>query len=82
MPMITVNMDKARAIAHTHRREARAQEFAPYDKIVALQVPGQNAADAETARAAIRAKYSTIQANIDAATTVEGLQTILAALPS
>ena len=65
--MIVINLDKAKAIGHDMRRAARAEEFAPYDKIIAAQIPGQSATDAEAARAAIRAKYADMQAAIDAA---------------
>ncbi len=52
--MIVINLDKAKVIGHDMRRAARAEEFAPYDKIIAAQIPGQSAADAEAVRAAIR----------------------------
>jgi hypothetical protein len=31
--MITINIDKAKTIAHDKRREARAEEFKPHDEI-------------------------------------------------
>jgi len=76
--MITINIDKAKAIAHDIRREARAEEFKPLDEIIAKQIPGASAQEAEAARQAIRDKYVAIQADIDAAATVEDLK---AALP-
>ena len=75
--MITINVTKARTIAHDKRREARAKEFEPYDNAIAKQIPGQSDG-AETARAAIRAKYATMQTAIDAASTVDELK---AAMP-
>jgi hypothetical protein len=48
--MITVNIDKAKAIAHDKRREARSVEFQPYDDAIAKQIPGQMTG-AEEARA-------------------------------
>jgi len=75
--MITVNMDKAKQIGHTMRREARAEEFAPYDKIIAAQIPGQNAQEAEVARQAIREKYATIQQAINEASTPEEIKVAL-----
>jgi len=75
--MITVNMDKAKQIGHTMRREARAEEFAPYDKIIAAQIPGQNAQEAEVARQAIREKYATIQQAINEASTPEEINVAL-----
>ena len=75
--MIAINLDKAKAIGHDMRRTARAEEFAPYDKIIAAQIPGQSAADAEAARAAIRAKYAAMQSAIDGAATPEEIKTAL-----
>jgi len=69
--MIRINLDKAKAIAHNERRNARAKEFAPYDEIIAKQIPGASATEAEKARAAIREKYAAIQVSIDAALVAE-----------
>lgn len=77
--MITVNLGKAKIIGHDMRRAARAEEFAPYDKIIAAQIPGQNAVDAESARAAIRIKYAAMQTAIDAAATPEEIKAALEA---
>ena len=77
--MISINLDKAKAIGHGMRRAARAEEFAPYDKIIAAQIPGQSAADAETARAAIRAKYAAMQMAIDAAASPDEIKASLGA---
>ena len=73
--MIIINIDKAKAIAHDVRRAKRAQEFAPLD--VKATIPSEAAA-AEAARQAIRDKYAQIQADIDAATTVDKLKTVMA----
>ena len=72
--MITVNIDKAKGIAHGIRREARAEEFKPFDEIIAKQIPGTTAQEAEAARQAIRDKYTTMQAAIEACGTVEELK--------
>jgi hypothetical protein len=77
---VTIDMDKAKELTHVIRRAARATEFAPYDDIIAKQIPGADATAAEAARAEIRAKYETIQNNVDACTTPEALQTIIAEL--
>lgn len=66
--MITINMDKAKVIGHDMRRNARENEFAPYDKVIAAQIPGNDLVQAEAARQAIREKYAQIQDDIDAAT--------------
>lgn len=63
--MITVNHTKAVAIAHGMRRAARAKEFAPFDDVIAKQIPGE-AAVAEAARESIRQKYAQLQLEIDA----------------
>ena len=72
--MITVNINKAKAIAHDRRRVARAEEFKPHDEIIMKQIPGANAAAAEAARAAIRAKYSDMQDQIEAAVTPDEIK--------
>ena len=77
MSIITVNLTKAKSISHDLRRQARAKEFEPYDKIIQLQIPGTSATDAETERVKIRTKYAIIQDNIDNATDVQTLTTII-----
>lgn len=74
--MITINVDKAKTIAHDIRRAARAEEFKPYDDAIAKQIPGQMEG-AEAARQAIRDKYAAIQTQIDAATTPEEIKAAL-----
>jgi len=76
--MITVNIDKAKGIAHDMRRAARAEELKPFDDIIAKQIPGTTAQEAEAARQAIRDKYEVVQAAIEAAGTVDEIK---AALP-
>ena len=76
--MITINIDKAKTIAHDKRREARAEEFKPYDEIIMKQIPGADSTAAEAARAAIRTKYSEMQTAIDSASTVDDIK---AAMP-
>jgi hypothetical protein len=73
--MITINIDKAKTIAHDARRTARSAEFAPLD--IKATIPSEATA-AEAARAAIRAKYTTMQTAIDAATTADAIK---AAMP-
>ena len=73
--MITINIDKAKAIAHDKRRQARSAEFAPLD--IKATIPSEAVA-AEAARALIRTKYATMQAEIDAATTTDAIK---AAMP-
>ena len=73
--MITININKAKAIAHDKRREARSAEFAPLD--IKATIPSEAVA-AEAARALIRTKYAAMQIAIDSATTVD---TIKSAMP-
>ena len=61
------NIDKCRAIGHDIRRAKRAEEFAPHDEVIAKQIPGKDAAQAEAKRQEIRDKYSAVQDVIDAA---------------
>ena len=68
------NPDKAKDIAHEKRREARSKEFAPLD--VEATIPSR-AAQAETARQAIRNKYAVMQTQMDAAANVEELKALL-----
>jgi hypothetical protein len=72
--MITINIDKAKDIAHNMRRAARAAEFAPLD--IKATIPSEAAA-AEAARQFIRDKYADIQIAIDAATTVNGIKSAM-----
>ncbi|CAB5218039.1 hypothetical protein UFOVP205_51 [uncultured Caudovirales phage] len=74
--MITINITKAKAIAHDKRRSARAEEFKPYDDAIAKQIPNQTDG-AEAARVAIRAKYATMQTAIDAATTIDEIKAVM-----
>jgi hypothetical protein len=76
--MITINLDKAKSIAHDKRRAARAEEFKPYDEVIMKQIPGADAIAAEAARQEIRDKYAYMQTDIDSASTPEELKEILA----
>lgn len=73
--MITINIDKAKDIAHAKRREARSAEFAPLD--IKATIPSEATA-AEAARQAVRDKYTAMQTAIDSASTVDEIK---AAMP-
>ena len=73
--MIIVNIDKAKAIAHDKRREARSAEFAPLD--IKATIPSEATA-VEAARQVIRDKYAAMQTAINSASTVAGIK---AAMP-
>lgn len=73
---LIVDVSKAKSIGHELRRAARAEEFKPFDEVIAKQIPGA-AAGAEAERQAIRDKYALIQNQIDAADTPEEIKTAL-----
>lgn len=75
--MISINITKAKAIAHDMRRAARAEEFKPHDEIIMKQIPGVDAVAAEAARQAIRDKYSAMQTAIDTAATPDEIKAAL-----
>jgi len=74
---VTEDLPKAKEIAHTTRREKRAEEFAPHDEVISKQIPGVDADAAEAARATIRTKYADMQTAIDAASTTAEIKTAL-----
>lgn len=71
---IVIDVNKAKAIGHDMRRAARSAEFAPLD--IKATIPSEANA-AEAARQAVREKYATIQAQIDAATTPDEIKVAL-----
>jgi hypothetical protein len=76
--MITINLAKAKDIAHKKRRAARTEEFKPLD--VKATIPAE-AVTAEAARQVIRDKYATMQAQMDLAATVDELKALLPEVP-
>jgi hypothetical protein len=72
--MIIINIDKAKAIAHDKRREARSAEFAPLD--IKATIPSE-ATEAETARQAVRDKYAAMQTAIDLASTIDEIKAVM-----
>jgi hypothetical protein len=75
--MISIDMTKAKDIAHDRRRAARSAEFAPLD--IKATIPAEATA-AEQARQAVRQKYAEIQTDIDTASDVTSLKQIVEAL--
>jgi len=75
--VITEDVTKSKVLAHGIRRGKRAAEFKPHDDTISLNIPGTDTSAAETARAAIRTKYATMQTNIDNATNIAGIETAL-----
>jgi hypothetical protein len=73
------DLDKCRAIGHDIRRTKRAEEFQPFDEVIAKQIPGKDSAQAEAKRQEIRDKYSEVQDAIDAAESPEEIKASLEA---
>jgi len=73
------DLDKCKEIGHDRRRQQRAEEFAPYDDVIAKQIPGVDAAEAEAKRQEIRDKYALIQDVIEGASTPDEIKTALEA---
>jgi len=77
--MITINLDKAKSIAHNKRRAKREELFAPHDAVIMKQIPGKDATAAEQARADIRLADSLVQETINNATDVNQIKSALVA---
>jgi hypothetical protein len=71
---IAINLNKAKTIVHDIRRAKRTAEFAPLD--IKATIPSE-ATTAEAARQAVREKYEAMQADIEAAQTLDDLKAIL-----
>jgi len=78
--MISINLNKSKAISHDLRRTARSEELAPLDALIAKQIPGSDAEAVEAARQLLRDKYAETQVAIDGATEVASLKTIVEGL--
>ena len=72
--MITVDMTKAKVIAHEKRRTARNAAFAPLD--IKATIPAEATA-AEAARAVIRTTDAALQVSMDAAADADALKLLL-----
>ena len=71
------DLDKCKDIAHVHRRALRAEEFAPLDKIISLQLPGMDMVATEDGRQLIREKYADMQVAIDQAASPDEIKAAL-----
>ena len=78
---VAVDLGKAKDIGHDIRRQQRAEEFQPLDEIIAKQIPGLNATEAEAARAQIRDKYAQVQLAIDTAADPDSIKLALEVTP-
>jgi len=74
--MITVDMTKAKVIAHDARRAARNADFAPLD--IKATIPAEAEA-AEAARATIRSIDAALQVSMDAASDAASLKALMPA---
>jgi len=73
------DLDKCKEIGHDRRRQQRAEEFAPLDRVISLQLPGMDMVAAEAGRQLIRNKYALIQDVIEGASTPDEIKTALEA---
>jgi hypothetical protein len=73
---IVINLDKAKEITNAKRKEVRAEEFKPYDAVIALQIPGDDHNAAEAERVKIREKYAVIKSDINTCSDVDSLKVI------
>jgi len=78
---IEVDLDQAKEIGHTIRRQQRAEEFAPHDEVIMKQIPGADAVAAEATRQEIRDKYALVQEQINAAATPDDIKAALEVTP-
>ena len=78
---VAVDLGKAKDIGHDKRRTARTEAFAPFDEIIAKQIPGADALAAEAARQGIRDKYADVQVAIDAAADPDEIKAALEVTP-
>jgi hypothetical protein len=73
---VGIDLSNAKLITLSKMRFVRELEFKPYDEIVALQIPGEDAQAAEAQRVLIRQKYDVIQTDIDGCANVSDLKLI------
>ena len=66
---VVEDLVKSKEVAHGVRRDKRNEEFRPHDDVIAKQIPGADASNAEASRAAIRTKYAEVQTEIDTSST-------------
>ena len=78
--MITIQLGRAKSVAHDYRRTTRTAEFAPLDAIIARRIPGTAEAEAEAKRQEIRDRNATVQLQIEAATDHHELKAIVEAM--
>jgi predicted DNA binding CopG/RHH family protein len=78
--MISIDINIAKNIVHTIRRQQREQEFAPLDKEIQLRIPTTDLDAVEAQRQAVRDRYAEIQSAIDSAVDATELKIIAESL--
>jgi len=78
---VEIDLDQAKEIGHTIRRQQRAEEFKPHDEVIMKQIPGADAVAAEATRQEIRNKYAQVQEQINAAATPDDIKAALEVTP-
>ena len=78
---VAVDLGKAKDIGHDIRRQQRSEEFQPFDEIIAKQIPGADAIEAEANRQQIRDRYADVQVAIDAAADPDEIKAALEVTP-
>jgi hypothetical protein len=71
--MISIDLKKAKDLAHAMRRENRAKAFAPLDEMIAKRIPGINLDELEAQRQKIRDEDTSLQNKINSVRTIEKL---------
>jgi len=74
---LVIDLDKAKSMAHSHRKMLRDIEFSPHDNVIMKQIPGNDLEEAEAARQEIRERYASYQNRIDASQSTEELKSIM-----
>ncbi len=75
--VVVSNVPKLKEWAHGRRRAKRMVEFEPHDDTIKLQVPGQDMAAAEAARATIRTADAGRQTAIDGCVDEAALRAVI-----
>ena len=76
---ITINLDKAKEFCHEKRRVKREKLFAPFDKIISAQIPGNDISAIEASREQIRSQDTIVQNNINQSDNAEDLKILIQA---
>jgi hypothetical protein len=75
--MISINIQKAKEIAHDIRRKVREEKFKVYDEIIMKQIPGNDLQETELARQQVRDSFAEYQTAIDLSETAQDIKLVL-----